>query len=139
MNNSIQEVAVGQKLPSIVKSISQSQIDTYGDAQGDYNPIHHDREWAAQHSLFGGTIAHGMMSMAFISQMVTSFFGISWVNNSEIEVKFLHPVKPGDVISTNGAVADIIPSEHGKLVIYDLKSHNQDGTLVLSGQAKINI
>jgi 3-hydroxybutyryl-CoA dehydratase len=134
-----QEIAVGQKLPTIVKSIDQVKIDTYGEAQGENDRIHHDPAWAAKHSIFGGTIAQGLMSMAFISQMITSYFGIGWVDQSELEVKFLYPVKPGDLISTQGVVVERTKAPNGELIVCDLQCINQDHRTVLSGQAKINI
>jgi 3-hydroxybutyryl-CoA dehydratase len=140
MDNRIyHEITVGQKLPSIVKAINQEKIDTYGKAQGENDPIHHDQGWAEKNTIFGGTIAQGMMTMAFISQMITACFGIGWVNKSELEVKFLYPVRPGDIISTQGVVVDKIESESGKSIICDLHCFNQDNKIVLSGCAKISI
>ena len=60
----------GDTLPAIEKSVTQEQVESYAKAAGDFNPIHLDQEFAANTD-FGGRIAHGMMIIAFISEMMT--------------------------------------------------------------------
>lgn len=128
---------IGQQLPSIKMKIDQGRIDTYGEAQGENDPIHHDQEWAQKNSMFGGTIAQGMMSMAFISQMITAQFGLYWVNDGVLDVTFLYPVKPGDTISTQGQVVKITESTDGKRITCAINCTNQDDRIVLSGSIEI--
>ena len=64
----------GDSLPTIEKVVTQVQIEKYARASGDFNPIHVDREFA-ESSRFGGTIAHGMMVAATISEMMAAAFG----------------------------------------------------------------
>ena len=50
----------GDNLPSVVKHVTQRDINLYAEVSGDFNPIHVDEAFAAQTPL-GGTIAHGML------------------------------------------------------------------------------
>lgn len=52
-------------LPSVVKHITQKDINLYAEASGDFNPIHVNEAFAAQTPL-GGTIAHGMLILAYM-------------------------------------------------------------------------
>ncbi len=58
----------------VEKRLSQEQIGLYADAARDHNPIHVDEAFARS-TPFGGTIAHGMLVLASISEMMTSAFG----------------------------------------------------------------
>ena len=60
-------------LPAIEKTISHAQIRRYANASGDFNPVHLDEQFAANSS-FGRIVAHGMMTLAFISEMMTAHF-----------------------------------------------------------------
>ena len=64
------EGSSGGEVPAVVRSITQEKIQRYAEASGDFNPIHVDEEYARR-SPFGGTIAHGMLALAYISSMIT--------------------------------------------------------------------
>ncbi len=88
-------------------------INHYADAAEDHNPLHIDPEFAKT-TRFGGTIAHGMLSVAFIQELMVRTFGRSWLENGVIEVSFMAPVRPGDVITTEAKVMKCVPSEESK-------------------------
>jgi len=68
------EIQEGKALNPVVKYITQEKINLYAEASGDFNPIHIDESFAAKTPL-GGTIAHGMLNLAYVSEMMTSAFG----------------------------------------------------------------
>ncbi len=68
---------VGAELTPVVKKITQEKINRYAEAGGDGNPLHTDPEFAAR-TMFGGTIAHGMLVLAYLSEMLTAAFGPAW-------------------------------------------------------------
>ena len=68
---------IGEKLPELVKNITQESINRYAGAAGDFNPIHVDEEFA-KGTPFGGTIAHGFYIFAFLSELMTDNFGRKW-------------------------------------------------------------
>lgn len=62
----LSDIHPGDSLPSVIKHITQREINLYAEASGDFNPIHIDESFAAQTPL-GGTIAHGMLILAYVS------------------------------------------------------------------------
>ena len=101
------EIKIGQELPSRVKLITQEEIDLYAKASHDFNPIHIDPVFARQTSA-KGTIVHGMLVLAYISQMMTDAFGLNWLAGGHFNIRFKTPAKPGDMLTIRGKVEKIV-------------------------------
>ena len=86
--------------------ITQEQLQRYADASGDHNPLHLDPEFAAK-TQFGGTIAHGMLVLAFVSEMLTAAFGQAWLDSGRLKVRFRAPARPGDTVEATGLVVAV--------------------------------
>jgi len=50
-------------------TVDQTMIDTFADATHDHQFIHTDPQRAAAESAFGGTIAHGLLTLSLLSTM----------------------------------------------------------------------
>lgn len=125
--------AVGELLQMPALCITQENINQYAKASGDMNPLHIDPDFAKT-TRFGGTIAHGLMSVGFISALLTDHFGREWASTGEIELSFLAPVRAGDTIET---AAEVSPSERPGQIVLKVYCRNQNGKDVISGTAKI--
>ena len=79
----------------VVRTLSQEQLQAYADAPHDHNPIHVDPEFARS-TPFGGTIAHGMLVLALIGEMMQASFGARWTSSGRLKVRFKAPARPGD-------------------------------------------
>src|SRR5512139_3900282 len=97
------EIQEGKALGPVVKHITQEKINLYAEASRDFNPIHIDESFAAK-TPFGGTIAHGMLSLAYVSEMMTLSFGRSWQSGGKLRAKFKDSARPGDTLSITGKV-----------------------------------
>lgn len=82
------------------REVTQAMIDQFADATDDHQFIHCDPERAARETSFGGTIAHGFLTLSLLSAM--AFETIPPVQGSEIGInqgfetlKFVAPVKTG--------------------------------------------
>ena len=91
---------VGKKLgPSAWFRITQAQVDRFADTTGDHQFIHVDRD-RARRSPFGGTVAHGFLTLSLIPQL-TAGLGVGAddvalaVNYGADRVRFLQPVRVG--------------------------------------------
>ena len=89
------EIAVGDWI-----TVAQEQIDLFAAATGDHQWIHIDVERAAAESPFGGTIAHGFLSLSLLSKMLGGTVGFSTlprlsVNYGLNRVRFIAPVRAG--------------------------------------------
>ena len=99
----------GNTLPVVQKVISQELIARYARASGDQNPLHLDQEFAST-TQFGGIVAHGMLTLAFISEMLTLAFGRSWLESGRMKVRLKAAAYPGDTVLTHG---EIVKKESG--------------------------
>jgi 3-hydroxybutyryl-CoA dehydratase len=124
----------GDKLPTVVREITQEKIDLYAEASGDFNPLHIDPEFAKD-TIFGGTIAHGMLTLAYISQVMSEFYRDGWINGGQMEINFLAPVRPKDKITCTGEVVEVWEN----CVKCSVSCKNQRGETVVAGNASVKI
>jgi acyl dehydratase len=78
--------------------MTQEQVNTFADLTGDHNPIHVDPE-RARSSVFGTTVAHGMLSLsllATVTQRLQVTDAGSAVNYGTEKVRFPAPLRVGD-------------------------------------------
>ncbi|MCW8916829.1 MAG: MaoC family dehydratase [Magnetovibrio sp.] len=127
------ELEIGQKA-SFTKEVTDAGIQAFADVSGDSNPVHLDQGFAAEHTPFGGCIAHGMLSASFISTvfgMVLPGPGAIYINQS---LKFRAPVKAGDVVTAEVEITDLI--EKRGFAQFSTRCL-VDGKVVLEGEATL--
>jgi len=80
--------------------ISQELINTFADATHDHQFIHMDDDRAKEETPFGGTIAHGFLSLSLLSKFISDV--IPQIENKEMvinygfeKIRFLNPVPSG--------------------------------------------
>jgi 3-hydroxybutyryl-CoA dehydratase len=132
------EIQERKALNSVVKHITQEKINLYAEASGDFNPIHVDESFAAKTPL-GGTIAHGMLSLAYVSEMMTSAFGRSWLSEGKLRARFKEPARPGDTLTINGKI-DCVEQKGG--VSYancSFECRNQNGETIVTGETIVKV
>ncbi len=127
---------IGDKLPELVKAITQQGIRRYANAAGDFNPIHVDAEFA-KGTPFKGTIAHGFYVFAFLSELMMRSFGKRWTNGGRVDVRFKRPVRPGDTITLRAILSDRKIVGDRSHVVFDVVWKNQEQDVVLSGTASV--
>jgi 3-hydroxybutyryl-CoA dehydratase len=113
--------------------VDDATIELFGDASRDRNPLHFDEEFAST-TQFGGRIAHGMISAAFISAMVGTVLpgpGSVYLGQT---LKFRAPVRPGDTVRVEVEVLDYDPARRGARL--STRAFVGD-TLVVDGEAKV--
>ena len=75
--------------------VTAEAIDAFAELSGDENPIHLDDAYAAE-TMFGGRVAHGMLSAAAVSAALASLPGD--IVYLEQELSFDAPVRPGETV-----------------------------------------
>ncbi|WP_336038233.1 MaoC family dehydratase [Halobacterium yunchengense] len=84
-------------------AVTEQTIEAYADLSGDHNPIHEDDEYAAE-TMFGGRIAHGMLSAAPISAALAALPGdVVYLSQ---DLAFENPVYPGDTVTADVEVVE---------------------------------
>jgi 3-hydroxybutyryl-CoA dehydratase len=121
----------GAAVQPVIRTITQEMINRYADASGDHNPLHTDEEYAAG-TQFGGTIAHGMLTLALLSEMMTGALGEAWVGGGRLKVRFRGAARPGDEVTCRGSLS----APGGDGARYSVECVNQDGEILVSGEAE---
>ena len=88
-------------LGAVTREITQAQLSEYAKVSGDHNPLHLDAGFAAG-TRFGGVIAHGMLTLAFISEMLAASLGVSWLSSGSMRVRFKGAAYLDDQLETWG-------------------------------------
>jgi acyl dehydratase len=132
------ELIVGTDLPAMQKVISQEIINRYAKVSRDYNPIHVDVDFARKTPL-GGTIAHGMLVLAYVSQMMTEAFGHSWLTGGKLGVRFKSPARPGDTVNISGKISKMERNAERTVVNCEVLCSNQKGDAIIIGDATVSI
>ena len=124
---------VGQELGvSDWLEVTQAAIDAFADATGDHQWIHVDPERAAG-GPFGGTIAHGYLTLSLLIPLFSDLLEITGVrmsvNYGLEKVRFPSPVPAGGKIRLAGKVAEVTDIDDGVQMVLDF-------TIELDGSAK---
>jgi acyl dehydratase len=103
--------AVGSQLGvSDWVTVDQSQIDTFADATLDHQWIHVDEE-RAKAGPFGGTIAHGFLTLSLLPHLVGQTYRVEGtkmgVNYGLNRVRFTSPVPVGSKVRGNIELVDV--------------------------------
>ena len=128
----------GLALTEVRRTITQEQIRRYADAAGDHNPVHIDEAFARE-SAFGGTIAHGMLVLALVSESLAATFGQTWGEASRLKVRFRAPARPGDTLTAGGSVRAIYEEEGTTFALCDIECRNERGDVLISGEARVPV
>ncbi len=121
----------------VVNNLTRTQLVMYSGASGDYNPLHSDEIFATKVAGYPSVFAHGMLSMGLTGKMLTNYVGDGRL--TKYGVRFSSQVWPGDTLTAKATV-DAIRQEDGQsLVDLSVTTVNQDGQVVVTGQATARI
>lgn len=99
-------------------TITQQQVNAFADATGDHQWIHVDLERAAG-GPFGGTIAHGYLTLSLLPVLQMETFAIEGltmgINYGLDRVRFPAPVPTGSSIRAEATLTDIKQTHLGSL------------------------
>jgi phosphate acetyltransferase/phosphate butyryltransferase len=130
--NAARAIQVGDELPPLSKSISQRQIDCYSGVRP--RSIHTDPEWARRKG-FAAPLAQGMMSTAYVSEMMVALLGEGFVEGGRMSVKFVKPVLVGDTLTMRGMVKEKRSEGSRVRVVVEFSCENQAGVKTMVGEA----
>jgi 3-hydroxybutyryl-CoA dehydratase len=134
IGKTIDKLSVGDTA-EFSKTVSESDIYLYAGVTGDFNPAHVNEDYAKK-TFFKTRIAHGMLSAGFISTVIgTKLPGTGSIYIKQ-DLNFLAPVRIGDTITARVEVAEIMTGKNR--VRLKTVCVNQEGTLVLDGQAVVS-
>ena len=132
---------VGDMLPNISKCVQREQLVKYSEVSGDKNPIHLSDDFAKT-TQFGGIIAHGMLTLAFVSELMTNAFGSDWLRSGCLKVRFKGAAYLGDRLLVSGEISQVESS--GEITnltcsVYVEVCRNEQSVHILNGTAKLTV
>jgi len=130
---SVEELAaaVGTTLgPGGWLKIEQSRVDMFADATGDHQWIHVDPERAAA-GPFGGTIAHGYLTLSLLPALVGALYEVQGVrmrvNYGLNKVRFPAPVRVGTSVRAKAEITSVDPVDGGVQVVVTVTVESDAG------------
>ena len=128
----IEELEIGMSR-DLHKVVTDRDIEMFAEVSTDHNPVHLDDDYARD-TIFEGRIAHGMLTAGLISAVIGEQLpghGTVYLGQS---LKFLAPVRPGDMVRAVVTVTEIDYSR--RRVTLDTRCEI-DGKPVLKGEATV--
>jgi acyl dehydratase len=126
-----EDVREGQEIPPfVVDGLTRTDLVRYAGASGDFNPIHHDEEFAkmaGNPTVFG----HGMLTAGFVAKCATDFVGPE--NLRRYKVRFASRVWPGDTITCKGRVTRKYEENGERRIDGELVALRQTGEVAVTG------
>jgi 3-hydroxybutyryl-CoA dehydratase len=116
-----------------VRTVTEADIMEFARISGDDNALHLDEAFSAR-TRFGGRVAHGALSFAFMAASQTRLIGagIIWLGAS---VRFTAPVRIGDTVVTETEVVEVVPDK--QLIRVRCIARGRDGTVVMEGDSTV--
>jgi len=131
----VDELHVGDSA-EMAKTVTETDIALFAGVTGDFNPVHIDAV-AAERSMFGGRVAHGMLSAGFISAVLGMRLpgpGSVYLSQS---LRFTKPVRIGDTVTARVEVLEVIAAK--RRVRLATTCRNQNGEVVVEGEAVVMV
>lgn len=125
---------IGEK-QEVSKTISESDVYLFAGISGDFNPVHINQV-AAEGSMFGKRIAHGMLVGSLISNVIGMKMPGAGTVYIEQDLKFLKPVYIGDTVTASVEIIEIINETKNTLKLSTCV-RNQNGEKVIDGYAVV--
>ena len=125
------DVQVGNELPKLVKPpVTHLQLVRYAGASGDFNPLHTDPT-VGETIGTGGIIAHGMLIMGFVGQLLSDYAGPSTLR--KFGVRFKGMTRIGDVITCTGTVTEKYEADGEARIAGKVQAVDQNGDVKVLG------
>jgi acyl dehydratase len=116
-------------------SLDQARINEFAHCTGDHQWIHVDAERAAREGPFGGTVAHGFLTLALLAPtafevLLTRIAPKSVVNYGLDKVRFVAPVRSGKRVRNHIKITAVEGKAGGRYLV------TTDNTIEIEGESK---
>jgi acyl dehydratase len=116
-------------------TLDQARIDEFADCTGDHQWIHVDAARAARESPFGGTIAHGFLTLSLLAPtglevLLARVAPKSVVNYGLEKVRFIAPVRSGKRVRNRIRIAAVEDKGNGRFLV------TTENTIEIEGETK---
>lgn len=127
-----QELKTGMRAEFTVTA-DADKMEKFYQITGDANPLHRNPAFAKSQG-YPGTVSYGMLTASFLSALAGMYLPGEKSLIQSVNVKFLQPVFPGDVLRVCGEVKELHASV--QQMVLGVAVYKQDGSRVLRGEMK---
>jgi acyl dehydratase len=129
----LSDLYIGQE-ERMSAQFSMEKVKAFANITGDFNPIHLDPVYATQ-TIFKENIVHGFL----VASLFSTILGTKMPGEGSIylkqNMKFVKPVYIDDTVTAVVSITDI--NFEKQLVTLNTTCHNQDGVVVIEGDALV--
>lgn len=126
-----EDVQVGDALPKLVKSpVTHLQLVRYAGASGDFNPLHTDPKIGESIGT-GGIIAHGMLIMGFVGELLSDYIGPHALR--KFGVRFRGMTHLDDEITCTGTITEKYEANGEARIAGKVQAADQNGAVKVTG------
>ena len=118
------------------KKVSDEDVRKFAEVTGDKNPLHLDDGFAST-TMFKERSAHGMIGAGIISGGLAMHMPGLGTTYLEQDLKFMRPVRIGDVLTVELKVLEILPKTKFDIAKIRTTCMNEQGEIVISGTATV--
>jgi 3-hydroxybutyryl-CoA dehydratase len=131
----IDDIYVGQ-VYEVKRIVTDEMVKLFAEATGDKNPVHLDEEYA-KNTIFGGRIAHGILSLGIISSVLGMEFPGAGTIYLMQNAKFRRPVYIGEEVTVKLIVKEI--DREKRRVLLETYVVKENGENAIEGEALVKI
>ena len=129
------DVSVGDELPThVCGPITRTTLGWFAGASGDHNPIHIDIDFAKKFGM-PDVFAHGMLSMAYLAQLLTNYTDQSQLREYGVRFTSITPVNTS--VTCKGHITEKFEVDGEKRIKVEITAEIDDGKKTLMGDAII--
>lgn len=125
------DVQIGDEIPQLLTApVTHLQLVRYAGASGDFNPLHTDARIGEMIGT-GGIIAHGMLIMGFVGQMLSDYVGPEALK--KFGVRFKGMTHLDDEITCTGTVTEKYEENGEGRIAGKVQAVDQNGDVKVTG------
>jgi acyl dehydratase len=132
-----EDIEAGSEIPALVKYPTTMQLVKYAGASGDYYQIHYDKDFAVANGL-PSVIVHGWLTLSFLGQMVTDWFGEGGTL-VKLSGSYRGMNKVHEDIICNGKVVKKYAEEGKNYARVEIWAENPQGEKTVTGTAVVTL
>ncbi len=136
------DITIGYELSPLVLTISPEKVNLFsnravprGSPQGKPMTSIHTSEKVAKDAGLPGIVIEGLQVCAYISKLMTNFFGEGWVRGGKLSVTFIKIMMPSDTITIKAAVKEKTPEDSAIRITLEIWCENQESEKTVVGTA----
>jgi acyl dehydratase len=130
-------IAVGQKLPTHSQGpITRAALALFAGASNDHVPLHIDSDFAKSAGM-GDVFGHGMLSMAYLAQLLTHWRPQSHLLRWHVRFKAITPLFA--TVHSRGEVTEILEEEGRRVARIAIRTVTDEGTVTIDGEAFVTV